>query len=82
MILYKKDIKRIDKRILNKALEIIANIHKIKKKSLNIDKDIISIKVNSQYRLVYRESTKMICRLLTHNDYNKIIRYNNINNIK
>jgi len=81
MTIYKKDIKRIDNRILARAKSIISNLDNVVKNYLNIDKDIVSIKLNRQYRLVYRESTKQTARLVTHNDYNRIISYRYVNNI-
>jgi len=82
MTIYKKDTKRIDKKILSKTLDIMSNLDSVMKNKLNIDRDVITIKVNSQYRLVYRASTKMICRLLTHNDYNRVISSKFVNNIQ
>ena len=82
MTIYKKDTKRIDKRILNKALDMLSDLDSVLKNTLNIDKDVITIKVNNQYRLVYRASTQMVARLLTHNDYNRVISYRYVGNIK
>jgi len=82
MTIYKKDTKKMDARILAKANDILSNLDAVLKNSLNIDKDVITIKVNSQYRLVYRASTMLVARLLTHNDYNRTISYRYVGNIK
>ena len=82
MTIYKKDTKRIDKKILSKTQSIMSNLDTVMKNTLNIDKDVVTIKVNSQYRLVYRASTKLIAKLLTHNDYNRVINHNYVGNIK
>ena len=82
MTIYKKDTKRIDQRILAKANQMLSDLANVTKNTLNIDKDVVSIKVNSQYRLVYRSSTQLVARLLTHNDYNRVISYRNVCNIK
>ena len=82
MTINKKDIKRIDSRILSKAKAILKHLDTAIKHSLNIDRDVISIKVNGQYRLVYRASTMSIARLVTHNDYNRLISYRYVGAIK
>jgi len=72
----------MDVRVIKKAKAILSHLESVKKTNLNIDKDVISIKVNSQYRLVYRASTKLIARLVTHNDYNRIISYKFVGGIQ
>jgi len=82
MEINKKDLKRVSQDILNKAYEVLntKDVYTLSS-PLNIDKDLRSIRLNSQYRLLYRHSTKKECRVITHNDYNKLIKFNSINNI-
>ena len=74
MIIYKKDIKKVQPKILKKCLYIINHLDTIVSKPLKLDKDIRIIYLN-KYRLVYRSSTLKICRLLVHNDYEILLRH-------
>jgi plasmid maintenance system killer protein len=82
MQINKKDLKSLSKNILLKAYEVLntKDIYSVSS-PLNIDKDLRSIRLNSQYRLLYRQSTKKECRVVTHNDYNRLIKFNSINSI-
>ena len=82
MVINKKDIRRIDQRVLNKAQRMLNSISTQRVRSLNIDKDVKSIDVDGHYRLVYRASTMLTARLLTHNNYNRIISYRYVGDIR
>jgi len=82
MIINKKDLKKISDKILLKAIKILKRLDTATKNNLNIDKDVISIKVNNQYRILYRASTQIEARLLKHNDYNRVINAKYVYNIK
>ncbi len=73
MDINKKDIKRTPQNILDKAKHITCNLNGYTSQVLNIDRDLRSIKINDQYRLLYRQSTRKECRVVCHNVYNKLI---------
>ena len=81
MEINKKDKKSLTNDILVKVEKALASDIYTSSTPLNIDKDLRSIRLNSQYRLLYRHSTKKECRVVTHNDYNRLIKFHSINNI-
>ena len=81
MVINKKDAKKLPGNVLSKANEILTNISSVPAQNLNIDRDIRSVKVSDQYRLIYRASTMKECRVISHNNYNKLISHINVNSI-
>ena len=82
MVINKKDAKKLWGNVLSKENDIIANISSVSAQNLNIDRDIRSVKVSDQYRLIYRASTMKECRVVSHNNYNKLISHINVSNIE
>ena len=81
MIINKKDAKKLPGKVAKKAQEIITNISNVQVQTLNIDRDVKSVRVGDQYRLIYRASTMKECRVVSHNNYNTLISHNNVSSI-
>jgi hypothetical protein len=82
MEINKKDKRSLKKDILLKAYEVLSSDIFNVSVPLNIDRDVRSVRLNGQYRLIFRQSTKKECRVMTHNDYNKLISNKNVFNIQ
>jgi hypothetical protein len=81
MIVHKKDASKLTQSMTKKVSNIMINLSDSNYKKINVDKDVRSVKINDQFRMLWRESTKKVCRVVPHNKYNHLIKSKNICNI-
>ena len=71
MMINEKDIRGLPSNILSQAYKVIED--KTSFKRLNVDKKVLSARLSQGYRIIYRVGSEVF-RVMTHNDYDKLLR--------